>query len=89
LGDERLGDVLIPASLGPYRASRYKRLAEERGVSLEYVYDMNRPVPWTRAVSTEVKPEYLKEEVEKSIRFELTPSCNVACTDCGICPMRL
>jgi len=88
LGDERLEDVLIPASLGPYRASRYKRLAEERGVSLEYVYDRARPVPWTKAVNTEVKPEYLKEEVERSIRLEITPSCNVACTDCGICPIR-
>ena len=88
LGNEKIGDVLISASLGPYQASHYKETAREHGVSLDYVYEKNRALPWIKAVNTGVKRDYLEEEVRKSERFELTPSCNVACTDCGICPIR-
>ncbi len=88
LGNENIGDVLISASLGPYRASHYRKIAMERGVFLDYVYEKNRSLPWIRAVSTGVKRDYLEEEVRKSERFELTPSCNITCTDCGICTIR-
>ena len=85
LGDEDIGDVLISASLGPYRASHYRDTAMKMGVSLDYVYERNRALPWIKVVNTGVKREYLDEEVRRSERFELTPSCNITCTDCGIC----
>ena len=87
LGEERLCRVLIKASTGPYQATHYRKVASEEGVSLDYVYDENRAIPWVRAVNTGVRQDYIREELEKSKRLELTPSCDVSCTDCGICPL--
>ncbi len=87
LGNENLGDVLISASSGPYQSSHYKQIAAEKGVSLNYVYERNRTLPWVEAISTGVKLDYLKEEIRKSEKFELTPSCDAICTECGICPI--
>jgi len=47
--------------------------------------DLAAPLPW-HPVFSGVSPAYLRNELEKSVRGELTPPCIESCADrCGVC----
>jgi hypothetical protein len=96
-GDERAGGLIEQAfrlgtRLDPWQEFISKdawqtALEQNPGLADEFLAqkDIAAPLPWS-VINAGVSPAYLRKELEKSERGELTPVCEKNCTKhCGVC----
>jgi radical SAM-linked protein len=96
-GDRALSHVLIRANqLGcrfdgwsdQFNSSLWEKAFEKAGVEMGlYVRDkgFEEPLPWS-FIETGIKPGFLREELQRSLREEITHPCVAeGCYRCGIC----
>jgi len=100
-GDERAGNMVEQAfrlgtRLDPWQEFISKEawqtvLEQNPGLADEFLSakDPAAPLPW-RNINAGVSPSYLRKELEKSNRGEMTPPCEENCVErCGICNEKL
>jgi radical SAM family uncharacterized protein len=100
-GDERAGGLIEQAfrlgtRLDPWQEFISKEawqtvLEQNPGLADEFlmVKDPSVPLPWS-VINADVSPAYLRKELEKSNRGELTPPCAEDCASrCGVCNEQL
>jgi hypothetical protein len=96
-GDERAGGLIEQAfrlgtRLDPWQEFISKEawqttLEQNSGLADEFLAakDPAGPLPWS-VINADVSPAYLRKELEKSNRGELTPPCAEDCVErCGVC----
>jgi hypothetical protein len=100
-GDERAGGLIEQAfrlgtRLDPWQEFISKdawqtALEQNPGLADEFLAlkDPSAPLPWS-VINAGVSPAYLRKELEKSNRGELTPPCVEECdSPCGVCSKKL
>jgi len=95
-GDRRLGSVIrrawakgaiFDAWSECFDDSLWQQSFQEVGLDPDFYSYRKRPLeeklPWDH-ISTGVSPNFLKEELARSLQGEVTPDCRRACLECGI-----
>ncbi len=78
--------AVLKASEGGYNASNYFEAFRNSGVNPESILYSWRDAPWRDIVDTGVNEDALSAELERAEEGKPTPSCDVSCWRCGICP---